>query len=89
MVKGEWSFFAEPDGDEYSRRTSAERRSALKWESDQLAEINAEIRMIDERIHALSAVIHHSDQGDDVSEPVRDGHDDYEIMGAAASVRCQ
>ena len=82
-------FFMEPDGDEYSRQTLAERRSALKRVSDQLllAEINAEIRMIDERIHALSAVIHHSDQGDDVSEPVRDGHDDYEMMGAAASVR--
>ena len=58
-------FFTEPDGDEYSRRTLAERRSALKRVSDQLllAEINAEIWMIDERIHALCAVIHHSDQG--------------------------
>ena len=43
-------FFMEPDGDEYSSWTLAERRSGLKRVSDQLllAKINAEIRMIDE-----------------------------------------
>ena len=88
-------FGTELDGDEYYRQTPANRRAALQRVSDQLLlawaqecpELNAEIQMIDERIHALGAGTHHSDRRDDVSVPVRDDHDDYKMMGAAASVR--